>query len=247
MGHQTKNRKSESGNVLFLILIAVALFAALSYAVTQSTRSGGGSADREQAILSGASMTQYPAALRTSLIRMILSGTAATELEFNPPSGFGALTTTAQGVFHPTGGGAVYQRGQADLMAGNAQGTWHFNAEFVVPDIGVSTAVTGNDIIAFLPNVSQTVCESVNSEFAIDTTDCALQGSTAVPTLLSASATADVISVDMENGYAFPGAPETLEGNDSGGTCAAFAGQPSGCFYDGTNNQFVFYSVLLER
>ena len=119
MGHQTKNRKSESGNVLFLILIAVALFAALSYAVTQSTRSGGGSADREQAILSGASMTQYPAALRTSLIRMILSGTAATELEFNPPSGFGALTTTAQGVFHPTGGGAVYQRGQADLMAGN--------------------------------------------------------------------------------------------------------------------------------
>ena len=29
--------------------------------------------------------------------------------------------------------------------------------------------------------------------------------------------------------------------------CTAFNGQPSGCFYDSDNGEYVFYSVLLER
>ena len=72
----TANRDSERGNVLFLILIAVALFAALSYAVTQSSRSGGGDAGKETNLVNSAQLTQYPAGIRTAIVRMIVGGTA---------------------------------------------------------------------------------------------------------------------------------------------------------------------------
>ncbi len=85
------DRNGESGNVLFLILIAVALFAALSYAVTQSSRSGGGDAASETNLINSSTITQYPAGIRTALVRMIVSsGVTADELSFNTPSDFGA-------------------------------------------------------------------------------------------------------------------------------------------------------------
>lgn len=236
-----KSRKGEKGNVLFLILIAVALFAALSYAVTQSTRSGGGSTEREQSILSGASMTQHPTALRTAIIRMILGGVDVADLEFNEPKSFSLLTTTPQGVFHPDGGGAVFQSAPADIMDGATQGDWFYNASFDIESIGRDGA-DGNDIIAFLPGITQAVCRQINSEFTLDLASCT-QTITGVPDLSAGSA---LVKVNLLNGSTFPtGDEQDLQGAGAG--CAAFTAQPSGCFNDTTASEFVFYSVLLER
>jgi len=248
MKKQIHRKDSERGNVLFLILIAVALFAALSYAVTKSTRSGSGSPDRERAILGSAGMTQHPTAMRTAVIRMILGGTDVNNLLFNSPSDFGAIAGSENlAVFHVDGGGALYQDTPADVMADAQAGVWNFNLDFRVPEIGGEAT---EDLIAFLPGVTEIVCEQVNREFNIDMTNCDTN-SGAYPTIPTGDTGVTIanVSVNMDDTYTASG-PVELKGVNDGGTCRALNGQASGCFVDldGANPDiFIYYSILLER
>lgn len=241
--NQTK-RRSERGNVLFLILIAVALFAALSYVVTQSTRSGGGSTEREKNILSSAQMTQYPTALRTAIIRMVLGGVGVENIFFNTPENFALVSTTRWLVFHPQGGGATFQEAPSDLsVTGNSALNWTFNAEVRIPGIGIDDA-GGSDLIAFLPGVSDGVCRQVNEELGITITAAECGGTFTIPQV---SGVEDAVNETMDENYnrsalAAAGTPLTPA------TCTTkFDRQASGCFRDVDGDRNVFYSVLLER
>ena len=232
------NRQSEKGNVLFLILIAVALFAALSYAVTQSTRSGGGDASKETNLVNAAGLTQYPASIKTSITRMLVSsGVTPDDLLFDLPP-YTSLTTAplqARGVFYPGttsggGGGATYSAAPANVMANNLPGTWYFNGENQVVNIGTGGALAvGNaDIIAFLPGVSRSVCESIHQRLGLSTT------------IVDLNAAALIVNASMD--FADPNI-------DAGGadiTGANLDGQPQGCFQKPTGT-YVYYHVLVER
>lgn len=76
----------EQGNVLFLILIAVALFAALSYAVTSSTRSSGTGVSKDKARANAAAIIQYTSSIKTAVDRLRISaGCNETTLDFRNP------------------------------------------------------------------------------------------------------------------------------------------------------------------
>jgi hypothetical protein len=256
MSHDRSLRQGEKGNVLFLILIAVALFAALSYAVTQSTRSGSNDAGREQSLISSAQLTQYPAGVRTSLIRMVIGGISADDLYFNTPSDFGNgqpiddtdgdPTDERRAVFHPAGGGAPYQLASPDLINNGAQQEWIFSGMYEITRIGTSAAGSGNgnDLTAFLPNVSRAVCVRINEELGItggtdgDGDGVPDGGAGTVPT------TATHAMTEANNGF-----PNEVEEIGSG-TGTAFSGQPFGC-YDSDDGDdaapLVYYHVLIER
>lgn len=237
----TEKRDGERGNVLFLILIAVALFAALSYAVTQSSRSGGGDAGKETNLVNSAQLTQYPAGIRTAIVRMIIGGADINSLEFNPPSAFGTLTDTSGvlGVFHPAGGGATYSEAPGDVMSGSSTGgEWKFNGENQIADVGTTDASGPTpataDIIAFLPGVSSAVCNKLNDELGLPATP---------PTAVTSVQYTD--NMDSTN----PGICDaTCNGGsigDPSATDSALDGQPFGCFDDG--GTLVYYHVLVER
>ena len=68
-----KSRTSQNGNALFLILIAVALFAALSYAITSSSRDSG-SISKEQASLDAAQIATYFSSIQHAIQTLVLTG-----------------------------------------------------------------------------------------------------------------------------------------------------------------------------
>lgn len=237
---------SERGNVLFLILIAVALFAALSYAITQSTRTGGGNAAREQSLIGSSALAQYPINLRSAVMRMVIGGENIRNILFNSPENFGALSANRL-VFHPQGGGATYSDAPGDVMAAATSANWIYNAEFRVPNVG-SDGTNGNDVIAFLVGVNQATCERINKQSGIAASTSAqcgtYRGEVPEVDLLNSK-----INLNMVNGYTFPSNTVVDPIQCTGGSASAFTAKSIGCFYDTNLNggQFVFYSVISER
>ncbi|PZP55012.1 MAG: hypothetical protein DI586_08220, partial [Micavibrio aeruginosavorus] len=80
-----------AGNVLFLILIAVALFAALSYAVTSSSR-GSGDTKMENAEIEAARIIQYSTSIDVGLQRM-RAATGKQDWEFDFADNGQTMTT----------------------------------------------------------------------------------------------------------------------------------------------------------
>lgn len=184
-------RVGQKGNALFLILIAVALFAALSYAVTQTGR-GSGTSSREQTALYAAQITQIGADVAMGVQRMTLTGTASSAITSGTPAnklcgGCGTLngyadycTSGATCLFAPDGGAvAIPQVPRAAFMptftdwgishyfqgAGSFQGV---EIDGLTPGAGPSdAAVAGvgtnlpDDMLQVYP-LTQAVCQAID-------------------------------------------------------------------------------------
>ncbi len=153
----------QSGNALFLILIAVALFAALSYAVTQSGR-GGGNIDRETRELNTAQVIQYASSVRTAVDKMrLVSGCSDTDYSFQNSSVAGYVNPTSPTdfschVFNAGGGGLTWQSPPPGINDGS---DWVVTGTNRVAGISGTTAL---DLVMILPNVDLEVCEIVVSK-----------------------------------------------------------------------------------
>jgi len=99
----------QGGNALFLILIAVALFAALSYAVTQSGRGSGG-IEREQQMIDQAVSEQCTASVNYGVNKLkLINGCDASEISYELADGSNANPSAPVDkschIFDPNGAG----------------------------------------------------------------------------------------------------------------------------------------------
>ncbi|MDD9900868.1 MAG: hypothetical protein OXT65_07810 [Alphaproteobacteria bacterium] len=181
-----------SGNALFLILIAVALFAALSYAVTQSGR-GSGSIDKETLLLDVAETMDQASLIRSHVQRLYITRTVDQVRWDNSAltssgsvyvsgglGGGNPITGTTVGIFNAANGIPPLFP-PVSLMG--STGTLNTFAWTIFPhkNVTISGAELGSsadDELMILGPLTQDACAQINN---------GLTGSTAIPTLTAPS------------------------------------------------------------
>lgn len=175
-----QNRKAR-GNALFLILIGVALFAALSYAVTQTGRGGSGDSSKERGDLGAARLMNYATMLDNTVSRLtVTSNTVPYNLSFqnnaskrndntSPNGTIGSPADPSLYVFDP-GGGALTAQTFADLAKpcgtcdGSALKLGHFSISWKgLGGVGTTTA----DLTLYIAYISDEVCKAINKRAGV--------------------------------------------------------------------------------
>lgn len=175
------NRKNESGNVVFFVLLAVVLLGLVTAAL-RTFGIEGANIDKENLLISASSVRQYASELERAVSFILRNNYSEVEIRFahpDAPSEYGDITSTpGRQVFDKDGGGAEY-RAPSSLISGAS--SWEFYGHTRLPEVGSDRA----DLIAVLPDVTVDFCERINKMNGYDagtqpndpTGDCIHSGS----------------------------------------------------------------------
>ena len=170
-----KHARSEAGNVFFLILLGVVLFAAFTVAVTRSTQQGG-SANPENDKLMATNIIKYGTTLKNAVDQLRAQNISEADISFanSTVSGYGTVGANPSAeVFNFAGGGIVYEVPDAKWLDGistaqTGYGEWRFTGTNLIAGFGsyvdasLSPASPKGHLVAILPYVKENICKEIN-------------------------------------------------------------------------------------
>lgn len=233
------NKNSQSGNVLWFLLIGIVLIGLLTALVSRGTSSVDQSGDVEQMRIVGGQIMQTAKAFESAVEQMKLNGISESDISFQNNVTATDYTNSKCGdtscrLFETGGAGLTYSPPPANALT-TANTEWIFtganNVGTTAGPIGTTAAGSGNDLLILLPNLTEGVCRQINRLMDVN-------GPSYAPPV------DDGISLDEFVGTYDTTAPATiLEGSAS----LELNGKSAGCFFDTATTGYYFYQVLLER
>ncbi len=171
-----KDVDSESGGVLFYLFLAIALFAALGFAVSQTSR-GGSDINEELFTVRSGEIIQYATSLRNAVKTLKIDGVLETDISFENQIVSGYNHTPAQPdmnkIFIPSGGGLSYFEPETVWLdsaqfAAPFYGEWLFTADNNVKLVGSETNnAADKELIVLLPYLKQGLCMAINDKLGV--------------------------------------------------------------------------------
>ena len=156
------SRRNERGNVLFMILIAVALIGLLSAAIMNGGNTDSANIDDESLLIKATEVQSYASELERGVTYIVgQNGKSESDIRFAHPdnnSEYGNLNLDpdpSDQVFHRDGGGASYRLPPSGVNDGSP---WEFYGGTAIPGAGSNRA----ELVAVLPNVTQQFCTLIN-------------------------------------------------------------------------------------
>lgn len=164
--------RSESGNVIFYILIAVGLLAALSYTVAQSSRGTVSNLTREQAALNASEIIEYGNTLSQAVSQLRLRGYTPQEISFGNAviSGYYNANCTESGckVFHVNGGAVHYIAPKTEWLDSTKSAGLRYGELYFHGAAHIEGAGTGDDdLILFVPYLKKEICMAINAKLGL--------------------------------------------------------------------------------
>ena len=153
---QQSMTQNESGNVLFLILIAIALFGALSFTMTQNQRGSTRYVQDQRIVTEVSRLLTHTGIIRAALHRMMSDGVTAATFSAEEPVADAATYVVApheHKIYHILGGGVTFIGSIGDAS------DIEINSDVTITDVGATPAA---EIVLTTPVDGLRTCQEIN-------------------------------------------------------------------------------------
>lgn len=242
-----KDRSRESGNVIWFIMLAIALTAALTMTLSRSSDTGGQTGDIERARVQASEIMRYAGGIEQAIEKAVLQGVSENAISFenNFVSGYANSRCPDSDQAQPCyifgrGGGQTYLRPRAEWLdathsARPLYGEWYFTGHVCVEDVGTGEVGCesdsngrNEDLVMILPWIKEDICRQINSLLKIPG------------------------AIPVESGGAWPASAIKFQGVFADGEILNQSGRMSGCFAGSAanmppGNSYSYFHVLIDR